>query len=81
VLAGCRKTPVLRQISSNQQNHPYTAAYVATDAHLDPDSPWKINRTLPIDKIKRQIGRWLLAAAAKAASVPVPRLQAGMTER
>jgi hypothetical protein len=38
------------------------AAYVATDAHLDPDSPWKINRTLAIDKIKRQIGRWLLAA-------------------
>ena len=40
------------------------AAYVATDAHLDPDSPWKINRTLAIDKIKRQIGRWLLADGA-----------------
>ncbi len=40
------------------------AAYVATDAHLDPDSPWKINRTSAIDKIKRQIGRWLLAAGA-----------------
>ncbi|MBO3701939.1 MAG: IS4 family transposase [Candidatus Accumulibacter sp.] len=40
------------------------AAYVATDAHLDADSPWKINRTLAIDKIKRQIGRWLLAAGA-----------------
>lgn len=40
------------------------AAYVATDAHLDPDSTWKINRTQAIDKIKRQIGRWLLAAGA-----------------
>ena len=40
------------------------AAYVATDAHLDSDSPYKINRTLEIDKIKRQIGRWLLAGAA-----------------
>jgi hypothetical protein len=40
------------------------AAYVATDAHLDPDSPWKINRTLAVDKIKRQIGRWFLAAGA-----------------
>ena len=40
------------------------AAYVATDAHLDPDSSYKINRTLAFDKIKRQIGRWLLAAKA-----------------
>ncbi len=40
------------------------AAYVATEAHLDPSSDWKINRTLMIDKIKRQIGRWLLAAGA-----------------
>ena len=40
------------------------AAYVATEAHLEPDSCWKINRTLMIDKIKRQIGRWLLAAGA-----------------
>ena len=40
------------------------AAYVATDALIDPDSPYKINRTLAIDKIKRQIGRWLLTAAA-----------------
>lgn len=40
------------------------AAYVATEAHLDPNSDWKINRTLMIDKIKRQIGRWLLAAGA-----------------
>jgi hypothetical protein len=40
------------------------AAYVATDAHLDPESSYKINRTLAIDKIKRQLGRWLLAAQA-----------------
>jgi hypothetical protein len=40
------------------------AAYVATDACLDPDSPYKINRALAVNKIKRQIGRWLLAAAA-----------------
>jgi len=40
------------------------AAYVATDALLDPGSCYKINRTLAIDKIKRQIGRWLLAATA-----------------
>jgi len=40
------------------------AAYAATDACLDPDSPYKINRALAFDKIKRQLGRWLLAAAA-----------------
>jgi hypothetical protein len=40
------------------------AAYVATEAHLDPESLYKINRTLAIDKIKRQLGRWLLAAQA-----------------
>lgn len=40
------------------------AAYVATDACLDLDSPYRINRTQAFDKIKRQIGRWLLAAAA-----------------
>lgn len=40
------------------------AAYVAADACLDPDSPYKINRALAFNKIKRQIGRWLLAAAA-----------------
>ena len=40
------------------------AAYVATDACLDPDSPYKINRALAVNKIKRQIGRWLLDAAA-----------------
>ena len=40
------------------------AAYVATDAHLDPESSYKINRTLAFDKIKRQLGRWLLAAQA-----------------
>jgi hypothetical protein len=40
------------------------AAYVATETQLAPDSCWKINRTLMIDKIKRQIGRWLLAAGA-----------------
>ncbi|HCZ16329.1 MAG TPA: hypothetical protein DHV85_17420 [Candidatus Accumulibacter sp.] len=39
------------------------ATYVATNALIDPDSPYKINRTLAFDKIKRQIGRWLLAAA------------------
>ena len=40
------------------------AAYVATNTLLDPGSTYKINRTLEIDKIKRQIGRWLLAATA-----------------
>lgn len=40
------------------------AAYVATEAHLGPDSDWKINRTLMIDKIKPQIDRWPLAAGA-----------------
>ena len=40
------------------------AAYVATGAHLDPGSSYKINRTQAIDKIKRQIGRWLLLGAA-----------------
>jgi hypothetical protein len=40
------------------------AAYVATEAHLDPESLYKINRTLAIDKIKRQLGRWLLTAQA-----------------
>ena len=40
------------------------AAYVATDAHLDPDSPYKINRTQAIQKIKEKVGRWLLAGAA-----------------
>jgi hypothetical protein len=40
------------------------AAYVATDALWIPESSYKINRTLAIDKIKRQIGRWLLAAPA-----------------
>ncbi len=39
------------------------AAYVATEALIDPDSSYKVNRTLAIDKIKRQIGRWLFAAA------------------
>jgi hypothetical protein len=40
------------------------AAYVAADACLDPDSPYKINRTLAFDKIKRHVGRWLLRATA-----------------
>ena len=40
------------------------AAHVATNTLLDPGSTYKINRTLEIDKIKRQIGRWLLAATA-----------------
>lgn len=40
------------------------AAYVATDAHLDPDSPYRINRTQAIQKIKEKVGRWLLAGAA-----------------
>ncbi|MFZ4539762.1 transposase [Propionivibrio sp.] len=40
------------------------AAYAATDACLDPDSSYKINRTQAFDKIKRQIGRWLLKAGA-----------------
>ncbi|TLD43975.1 MAG: hypothetical protein FAZ92_03748 [Accumulibacter sp.] len=38
------------------------AAYVATNTRLDLGSFCKINRTLAIDRIKRQIGRWLLAA-------------------
>jgi hypothetical protein len=42
------------------------AAYVATDAHLDPDSSYKINRTQEIQKIKENVGRWLLAGAATA---------------
>lgn len=40
------------------------AVYVATDEHLDLDSLYKINRALAFDKIKRQIGRWLLAGQA-----------------
>ncbi|EXI69847.1 MAG: hypothetical protein AW08_00340 [Candidatus Accumulibacter adjunctus] len=40
------------------------AAYVATNALLDPGSSDKINRSLEIDKIKRQIGGWLLASSA-----------------
>ena len=40
------------------------AAYVATEACLDPESPYKINRTQAFDKIKRQLGRWLLLASA-----------------
>lgn len=38
------------------------AAYAAADACLDPDSPYKINRTQAFDKIKRHLGRWLLHA-------------------
>ena len=40
------------------------AAYAATDACLDCDSYYKINRTQAIDKIKRQIGRWLLVSVS-----------------
>jgi len=40
------------------------AAYVATDAHLDQESLYRINRTLAFEKIKRHIGRWLLNATA-----------------
>jgi hypothetical protein len=47
------------------------AAWVATDAHLDPDSPYLINRTQAFDKIKRQIGRWLLAATATTRGVKI----------
>jgi hypothetical protein len=40
------------------------AAYVATDACLEPDSDSKINRTQAFDKVKRQLGRgWLRAKA------------------
>jgi hypothetical protein len=35
---------------------------VATEEHLPADSPYKINRTQAIDKIKRYLGRWLLLA-------------------
>lgn len=45
------------------------ADYVATNAHLDPDSSYKINRTLAIDKIKTQVGRWLLAAKPSTRSL------------
>lgn len=45
------------------------AAYVATDTHLDPGSSYKINRTQAIDKIKRQIGRWLLLGTATTRSL------------
>lgn len=37
--------------------------YVATDAHFDPTSPWRINRRLAFDKRKRQFGRRLLHAS------------------
>ena len=47
------------------------AAYVATKACLDVDSPYKINRTIAIDKIKRQLGRWLLLGKATVRSVCV----------
>ncbi|QKS30950.1 MAG: transposase [Candidatus Accumulibacter similis] len=40
------------------------AAYVATDALLDPGSSYKINRTFELEKIKRRVGRWFLAATA-----------------
>jgi len=45
------------------------AAYVATDACLDPDSDAKINRTQAFDKVKRQLGRWLLRAKATVRNV------------
>ncbi len=45
------------------------AAYVATNACLDLDSPYKINRTQAFDKIKRQLGRWLLLAKATTRNV------------
>ena len=63
-LAGQRVGPSLRQRLGAQDNLNALAAHVATDAHLDPESSYKINRTLAIDKIKRQLGRWLLAAQA-----------------
>ena len=47
------------------------AAYAATDACMDPDSPYKINRAQAFDKIKRQLGRWLLAAATVRRIKPV----------
>lgn len=51
------------------------AAYVATDACLDSDSDYKINRTQAFDKIKRQLGRWLLLAKAT-----IRRVQAVLKE-
>jgi len=39
-------------------------ASVATAVHLDPGSHCKVNRTLAIDKNKRQIGCWLVGDAA-----------------
>jgi len=33
------------------------AAYIATSAHFDPDSPQRINGKRAIDKIEPQIGR------------------------
>ena len=47
------------------------AAYVATKACLDVDSPYKINRTVAIDKIKCQLGRWLLLGKSTVRSVCV----------
>ena len=40
------------------------AAYLATEHHLDPDSLYKINRSLAFDKVRRQIGRWFLRSGA-----------------
>lgn len=45
------------------------AVCAAENAYLDADSPCKINRTVAFDKIKRQIGRWLLMTKATVRSV------------
>lgn len=45
------------------------AAYVASDAYLAASSDTKINRTQAFDKIKRQLGRWLLLAKATVRKV------------
>jgi hypothetical protein len=45
------------------------AAYVASDAYLAAGSNAKINRTQAFDKIKRQLGRWLLRVEASIRNV------------
>ena len=45
------------------------AAHVASDACLEAESSARINRTQAFDKIKRQLGRWLLLAKATVRNV------------
>jgi hypothetical protein len=45
------------------------ATYVASDAYLAMGSDKRINRSQAFDKIKRQLGRWLLLAKASVRNV------------